>query len=76
MKTAPVTLKEGDRARPCFPRIDSTIGDKHGALWTDDKVTGFLRRDTRQLIQRNAAPAPPGDKGWGLSAHRPPKTPL
>ncbi|MDM7945028.1 MAG: hypothetical protein QUV20_01735 [Oceanibaculum nanhaiense] len=42
MKTAPVTLKEGDRARPCFPRIDSTIGDKHGALWTDDKVTGFF----------------------------------
>ena len=42
MKTAPVTLKETDGARPCFLRIDATIGEKSRALWTDDKVTGFF----------------------------------
>ncbi|WP_439515166.1 hypothetical protein [Oceanibaculum nanhaiense] len=42
MKMAPVTLKESDRAHRCFLRIDSTIGEKTGALWADDKMTGFF----------------------------------
>ena len=42
MKTAPVRLKESDRVRRSFLRIDSTIGEKTRALWTDDKMTGFF----------------------------------
>ncbi|MEQ8252260.1 MAG: hypothetical protein RIB41_13560 [Oceanibaculum nanhaiense] len=42
MKMAPVTLKESDRAHRSFLRIDSTIGEESGALWTDNKVTGFF----------------------------------
>lgn len=42
MKTAPVRLKEYDRARRSFLRIDSTIGENIRTFRPYDKMTGFF----------------------------------